>query len=66
LDDVSSRKPSAESPVVRLTKAPGAILRNSRAFGGTNVFLSVGSGELNSVHLANNVLDGAKTATEER
>ena len=66
LDDVSSRKPSAESPVIQLTKASRAILRNSRAVGGTNVFLSVASGELNSVHLVNNVLDGAKTATQER
>jgi polygalacturonase len=66
LDGVSSRQPLAEAPVVRLTKTPGAILRNSRAVGGTNVFLSIGSGELNSMHLVNNVLDGAKTATHER
>ena len=40
LDHVSSRKPLADVPVVRMDRCPGAILRNSRAFGGTGTFLS--------------------------
>ncbi len=66
LDGVTTRKPVAGSPVLRLTRAPGAILRNSRAFPGTGTFLSVGPGELKSLHLEGNVLDNAQTPTEER
>lgn len=66
LDGVTSRKPIAASPVLRLTQTPGAILRNSRAFPGTETFLSAGPGELKSLHLEGNVLGDAKTPTEER
>jgi polygalacturonase len=66
MDGVTSRNPLAGSPVLRLTKTPGAVLRDSRAFPGTDVFLSTGTGELKSLHLQGNVLTEAKTATEER
>jgi polygalacturonase len=66
LDGLTTRKPIAGSPVLRLTQAPGAILRNNRAFPGTETFLSAGPGELKSLHLEGNVLDNAKTPTEER
>jgi len=66
LDDVSSARPAEGGPVVRLTKGPGAILRNSRAFPGTGVFLSTGAGELKSVEQMNNVLVDARVAAEER
>ena len=66
LDDVTSGKPIAGAPVLRLTKSPGAILRDSRALLGTGVFLSVGAGELGSVSLLGNALEAAKTPTEER
>ena len=66
LDGVTSRKPLAGSPVLRLTQAPGAILRNSRAFPGTGTFLSAGAGELKSLRLEGNILADARTATEER
>ena len=66
LDDLTTRKPIAGMPVLRLTLSPGAVLRNSRAFPGTGTFLSAAPGELKSLHLLGNVLDGAKTATEER
>lgn len=66
LDDVSSGKPAAGAPVVRFTKSPGAILRDSRAVQGTDVFLSTGTGELRSVILLGNALAGSKTPTEER
>jgi polygalacturonase len=66
LDDLSTRKPIAGSPVLRLIHAPGAILRNSRTYPGTEVFLSAGPGELKSFRLIGNVLDNAKTPAEER
>ncbi len=66
LDGLATRKPIDGSPVLRLTQAPGAILRNNRAFPGTGVFLSAGPGELRSFHLESNVLNTAKTPTEER
>jgi polygalacturonase len=65
LDAVTTRKPVAGSPVLRLTHASGTILRNSRAFPGTETFLSVSPGELKSLHLEGNVLDNAKTSAEE-
>jgi hypothetical protein len=46
LDDVSTRKPIAGTPVIRLEETPGAVVRNSRAFPGTGVFLSMPEGEL--------------------
>ena len=66
LDGVTTRKPIAGSPVLRLTRTPGAMVRNSRAFPGTGVFLSAGPGELKSLHLEGNVLSAAKTPAEER
>ena len=41
-------------------------MRNSRAFPGTGVFLSAGSGELKTLHVDGDILDNAKTRTEER
>ena len=65
LDGLTTRKPIAVSPVLRLTQTPGAVLRNSRAFPGTETFLSAGPGELKSLHLYGNLLANAKTPTEE-
>jgi polygalacturonase len=65
LDAVSSRKPPAGSPVVRLDRCEGAIVRNSRAFAGTGTFLSVGPGELKHIVLQDNLLSTAQHATEE-
>ena len=65
LDGVSSRKPPAQAPVVRLDRCPGAIVRASRAFAGTGTFLSAGRGELKNIVLEGNVLAGARKATEE-
>jgi polygalacturonase len=66
IDGVSSSKPLPGTPVLRLTKSPGAIVCNSRALPGTGVFLSTGVGELKSLVLARNLLDNARTPTEER
>jgi polygalacturonase len=65
LDDLGTEKPLTDSPVLRLTNSPGAVVRASRAFPGTQTFLSTGPGELKSIHLVNNVLDSAKVPTTE-
>jgi polygalacturonase len=66
LDDVTSGKPTDGEPVLRLTASPGAILRDSHAFTSTGTFLSVGPGELKSMHLFGNLLENAKTPSEEQ
>jgi polygalacturonase len=65
LDQVSTRTPVAGSPVIRLDRCPGAIVRASRAFAGTGTFLAVAPGELKSIVLEGNALGNAKKATEE-
>lgn len=65
LDSVSTRKPLAKTPAIRLDRCSGAIVRNCRAFAGTDTFLSVGKGELKGVVLEGNALSGARHATEE-
>lgn len=64
LDGISTRKPFPETPVVRIDRCPGAIVRG-RAFAGTGTFLSVAPGEIKSIVLEGNGLAGAKKATEE-
>jgi polygalacturonase len=66
LDHVTTRKPLADTPVVRLDNTPGAIVRDSRAFPGTGVFLSTAPGELKSIVLQGNVLGKAKTPELEK
>jgi polygalacturonase len=65
LDGATTRKPVAGAPVIRLERCPGAIVRNSRAFAGTDTFLSVPPGELKEIVLEGNVLGAAKKPTEE-
>jgi hypothetical protein len=65
LDAVATRKPIPGTPVIRLERCPGAIVRNSRAFAGTGTFLSVPSGELKNVVLEGNVLGRAKKPVAE-
>jgi polygalacturonase len=65
LNHVSTRKPSAGSPVIRLDRCPGAIVRASRAFEGTGTFLSTAPGELKNIVLLENALGAARTATAE-
>jgi polygalacturonase len=65
LNDVTTRKPLPDVPVIRLDHCPGAIVRQSRAFSGTHTFLSVGPGELKQVIQEGNVLGAAKTPVEE-
>jgi hypothetical protein len=65
LDDVTSSHPGA-TPVLRLAATPGAILRDSRAFPGTGVFLSTPPGDLKSITLTGNTLGNAATPTQEK
>jgi hypothetical protein len=65
LDGVSTRKPVAGTPVIRLEETPGALVRNSRAFPGTGIFLSTPEGELKEIALEGNDLANAATATEQ-
>jgi polygalacturonase len=65
LDGVTTRKPSAVAPVIRLERCPGAIVRGSKAFAGTGTFLSVAPGDLKNVVLEGNILGNARQPTEE-
>jgi polygalacturonase len=65
LDDVTTVQPLSHTSVVRLEDTPGAVVRNSRAFKGTDVFLSTGKGELQSIALEGNALANAAVATQE-
>jgi polygalacturonase len=65
LDGVSTRRPLSNTPVIRLDRCPGAIVRDSRAFAGTDTFLSVAPGELRSVVLEGNSLGNARQPVEE-
>jgi hypothetical protein len=66
LDDVSTRKPLADAPVIRLDNTPDAIVRNSKTFLGTGVFLSTAPGELKNLLLEGNLLKNAQTPKEEK
>ncbi|MGP8246552.1 MAG: glycoside hydrolase family 28 protein [Bryobacteraceae bacterium] len=65
LDGVTTRKPLADTPVIRLDHCPDAIVRDSRAFPGTGTFLSVGPGELKRVIQHGNSLGAARKPVEE-
>ena len=65
LDHVTTRTPVADAPVVRLDRSPGAIVRASRAFGGTGTYLSTGPGELKNIVLEGNVLVSARRPAAE-
>jgi polygalacturonase len=65
LDDVTARRPAPGSPVIRLSDCKGTILRDSRAFPSTGVFLSTKKGQLQSVMLEANTLANAAIQTAE-
>ena len=64
LDGVATRRSAPGAPVVRLDHCPGAVVRNSKAYG-TGTFLSTGPGELKHIVLEGNALGRAAMATEE-
>ena len=65
LDAVTTRRPWPGTPVIRLDRCSGAIVRNCRAFAGTDTFLSVPPGQLPNLVLEGNMLGGARKATDE-
>jgi len=65
LDNVSSRAPLKDEPVIRLEHCPGTVVRDCQAFTGTGTFLSVAPGEAKEVTLEGNVLDRAKEKVAE-
>ncbi len=65
LDGVQTRNPKADVPVVRLDKSKGVTLRNSIAWPGTGVFLSVAPEMKSAVSFTNNSMAGAAAATRE-
>jgi polygalacturonase len=66
LDGVATRRPLPMAPVIRLDRCPGAIVRKSKAFAGTNTFLQTAPGELKTIVLEGNATGGAKKAAEEK
>jgi polygalacturonase len=65
LDGVTTRQPQTNTPVIRLDRCPGAIVRGCKAFPGTGTFLSVAPGELEQLVLEANALGNARKSTEE-
>ena len=65
MDNVTTRQPLANVPVIRLDNCPGAIVRGSRAFPGTGTFLSAAMGALKNLVLEGNILTSARTPTAE-
>jgi polygalacturonase len=61
LDHVSTPKPLANTPVIRLEATPGAIVRDSKAFPGTDIFVSIPPDELKNLLLQNNLTANART-----
>jgi len=64
LDNVSSPKPLPNTPVIRIEKSPGTIVRNSKAFPGTDLFLSAGADQLKDIIMIGNVTSNAKKVAE--
>ncbi len=65
LDGVEARNPKPGTPVVRLDRVTGASLRNSIAWPGTAVFLSVAPGQKAAVSERGYDLDAAAEAIKE-
>jgi len=60
LDNVSTPKPLANTPVIRIESCPGAIIRNSKAYPGTDIFLSTEPNQLKDIIMVGNVTSNAK------
>ncbi|HUA63101.1 MAG TPA: glycoside hydrolase family 28 protein [Verrucomicrobiae bacterium] len=65
LDGVQTRGPKAGIPVVRLDRVEGVTLRNSIAWPGTDIFLSIAPGQKSRVTLLGDEFANAKRATLE-
>jgi len=65
LDGVQTRTPKADVPVVRLDRSKAVALRNSIAWQGTGVFLSMAAGMKPMVTMIGNDLGAASTQVRE-
>jgi polygalacturonase len=65
LNDVWTRTPVKDTPVIRIDNSPGAVIRNSKAVDGTEVFLSTSPGELKDLVFIGNYTDKANIEKEE-
>jgi polygalacturonase len=65
LDNVSSSKPLVNTPVIRIESGHGTIIRNSKAFPGTGIFLSTGAGQLKDIKMVGNITGNAVKSSEE-
>jgi polygalacturonase len=65
VDDIGTRKALPQIPVLHLESSPGAIVRNCRAFPGTDVFLSASPDEMKTIRLIGNLLQNARQAEQE-
>jgi polygalacturonase len=65
LDGLQTRTPKADVPVVRLDTSKGVTLRNSVAWPGTGIFLSVAPEMKPAVTLMNNNMAGVATPVKE-
>ena len=65
LDGVETRTPVEGTPVIRLDRCPGAIVRGGKAYAGTGTYLSVAPGEAKGVAMEGNALGAARKAMEE-
>jgi polygalacturonase len=65
LDGVSTRTPHADAPVIRIDSSPGAIVMNSKAYEGTNTFISTGTNQLKDIMMVGNITNNAKKVTEQ-
>lgn len=66
LDNISTTKPLVNTPVIRIESSPGTIVRNSKAFPGTDIFLSAKPNQLKDIIMVGNVTTNAKKITEEK
>ena len=66
LDNVSSPKPLANTPVIRIDSSKGAIVRNCKAFQGTDIFLSTGTDQLKDITLSGNVTGNGTRILEDK
>ena len=65
LDNVSTSKPLANTPVIRIESSLGAIVRNCKTYPDTDIFLSTAPKELKDIVLIGNITGNAKKVTEE-
>jgi hypothetical protein len=60
LDNISTTRPLVDTPVIRIESSPGTIVRNSKAYSGTDIFLSTKPNEFEEIIMIGNVITNAK------